>query len=80
MIDTSGTLYIYSSSTGELFLSAPLRPFHSGASILSSDVEGDSEEGPILVTGADDGSIHVLGISVSYSNREGGLALTGYQY
>lgn len=64
-IDTSGVAHIINPHTnGEELISVDLLPFHNGSPILVSDVEGESEDGPILVTGSADGDLHVLGIQV----------------
>jgi hypothetical protein len=65
VIDTTGTLHLLNpQAEGEEMILAPLLVYHNGSRIVVSDVEGESEEGPILVTGAADGSLHVLGIQV----------------
>jgi hypothetical protein len=65
VIDNDGVLHIINpQAEGEEMATFSLLSFHGGSRILVSDVEGDSEEGPILVTGAEDGSLHVLSIEV----------------
>lgn len=65
VIDTDGVLHVMNpQAEGEEMVSLSLLSFHGDSGILVSDVEGDSEDGPILVTGAKDGSLHVLGIQV----------------
>lgn len=64
-IDVAGVLHIYNSQAdGQEIFSHSLLQYHKNSNIVVSDVEGESEEGPILVTGSSDGSLHVLGINV----------------
>jgi hypothetical protein len=67
VIDTTGTLHLLDpQADGEEMISTSLLVYHNDSRIVVSDVEGESEEGPLLVTGAADGSLHVLGIQVRH--------------